>query len=382
MPTKAPGHIAVNTRLLLPNRLEGIGRFAYEILKRVSENHPETRFSFLFDRRWDPQFIFAPNVRGLAIPPQSRHPLLWYASLHGTLPLALNWLKPNVFFSPEFFLPAWRGPMIGTFHDLGYEHFPADVGGLASKYYQHFSPRYARSAAQILTVSEYTKNDIIDTYGIAAERISVVYNASGGKYGPASPEQQERTRQQFTGGKPYFLYVGAIQPRKNLGHLLLAFDAFKQATGADTKLVLAGRAAWESQDTFAVYNALAHKADVVLTGYVPDATLNALYGSALALTYVPRFEGFGMPVLEAMYTDTPVICSDSTSLPEVAGNAALLVPHDQPQAIAAAMQQLWAQPALREALITRGRTRREAFSWDASAQVVWEQLVAASAVHG
>lgn len=378
MPTKAPAHIAVNTRLLLPNRLEGIGRFSYEILKRVTESHPDTRFSFLFDRRWDPQFIFGPNVQGFAIPPQSRHPVLWYASLHGTLPLALRWLRPNVCFSPEFFLPVWGGPSVATFHDLGYEHFPTDIPGLAGRYYQHFSPRYARHATQLITVSEYSKQDLIDTYNINKDKISVIYNASGGNYHPISAEMQAQTRQQFTGGKPYFLYVGAIQPRKNLIALLQAFDQFKQTTGADTRLVLAGRAAWQTDDTFAAYRSMAYRDEVVLTGYVPDETLNALYASALALTYVPRFEGFGMPVLEAMHTDTPVICSDCTSLPEVAGDAALLVPHDQIDAIAAAMGQIWAQPSLREALIARGRIRREAFSWEVSAAQVWQSLVNAA----
>ncbi|MFK7972530.1 MAG: glycosyltransferase, partial [Bacteroidia bacterium] len=151
-------HIAVNTRLLLSGQLEGIGRYAHEVLQRLVLQHPEVRFSFLFDRPFDEQFRYGPNVRCIHIPPPARHPLLWHAWFHAAVPAALAALRPQAVFSPEFYLPAtpWL-PRVAVFHDLAYEHFPDHVAGWPGRYCRRWSPRYAHWAKHILTVSEFTK---------------------------------------------------------------------------------------------------------------------------------------------------------------------------------------------------------------------------------
>lgn len=372
-------HIAVNTRLLLHGRLEGIGRFSYEVLKRITTQHPGIQFSFLFDRPFSDEFIFSENVRGYVIPPPSRHPVLWYAGFHVMYPLMLRRLRPDAVFSPEFYLPQYSAaPGIITIHDLAYEHFPADNPALISRYCRYFSPRYAKQAAHILTVSEYTKQDIVSLYGISPEKISVVYNGASGAFSPTAADLQAATRTAFSDGCPYFHFVGAIHPRKNISNLLRGFDLFCSGLQPTerVKLLLVGRKGWQYDEVLETYQQMRHKDSVVFTGYQPDETLNSLYGSSLALCYVPYFEGFGIPPLEAMHAETAIICANTTSLPEVVGGAAIQVSPQSPAEIAAAMHHIYSDNALRAQLIERGKQQRNLFSWDKTANAVWKVMEA------
>lgn len=368
-------HVAVNTRLLLPGSMEGISRFAYEVLKRITRAHPEVRFSFLFDRPYDPAFVFGENVRPYVVPPPARHPLLWHAWFHAMVPWKLKQLKPQLFFSPELYLTNVRHlPQIPVFHDIAYEHDPHDLSPWAARYLLKYSPRYAHRAARILTVSEYSRQDLIQQYHLPADKVEVVYNGAGSHFQPVSQIQQQRVREKYTGGAPYFLFVGTLQPRKNVASLLQAFDRFRAELDGPVKLVLAGKKGWLNEGMETVYMTMKHKEDVVLTGFVPDEVLPSLYSAALGLCFVPFVEGFGIPVLEAMACDTAVICSHTSALPEVAGNAALLVDPYQVESIAAAMKILASDPAERTALIIKGREQRQRFSWDRTADKVWRVL--------
>jgi glycosyltransferase involved in cell wall biosynthesis len=368
-------HIAVNARLLLPDRVEGIARFAHEVLQRMVRAHPEAQFSFFFDRPWDARFIFGPNVRPYALPPQARHPLLWHAWFHGTLPFMLRRLKPDLFFSPEFYLTNHtRIPQVPVFHDLAYEHYPEDIGKWAAHYCRKYSPIYARRAAQVLTVSQFSRQDLIDRYDLPPGKISVVYNGVSAGFTPLSEAEQAVVRARYTDSAPYFLFVGTLQPRKNLPRLLRAFARFKAAQPSPVKLVLAGRWGWKHEAIRETYEQLDCKEAVVLTGFVPEEELPSLYASALALCYVPYFEGFGIPLLEAMHSETAVISSAVSSMPEVAGEAALLVDPFSEAAIAGAMAQVYRDPGLRKRLIQAGRQQRERFSWDATYEKVWAVL--------
>jgi glycosyltransferase involved in cell wall biosynthesis len=368
-------HIAVNTRLLMKGKLEGIGWFSYEVLRRLVRDMPDVHFSFFFDRPYDPDYLFGPNVTPYVIPPQARHPLLWFLWFHVQLRAKLNKLKPDVFFSPEFYLTAHPTiPQISTIHDLAYEHFPEDLPRFASWYVRRFSPLYARRADHIVTVSEFSRDDIVKLYGIPEEKISVVYNGCNERFRPVGEAEQAATRAKYTEGKPYFHFVGAIHPRKNIESLLLAFDRFKTLQGSDARLLIVGRKGWRYEGALQTFEQMTHKSDVVFTGYISGDALNRIYAASLGLVYVPYLEGFGIPVLEALYAETPVICSNVTSIPEVCGAAALQVDPFDIEAIAKAMQRLYASPALREALIEEGRLQRAKFSWDKSAKQIREIL--------
>lgn len=368
-------HIAVNTRLLLSHRLEGISRFAFEVLRRMVLNNPEIRFSFFFDRAYDPKFVFADNVTPYVVPPQARHPLLWHAWFHAMVPWHLNRLKPDAFFSPEFYLTSARTiPQVPVFHDIAYEHFPEAINRWASRYCRKYSPIYANAAKQILTVSEFGKQDLIKYYGLPEEKIHVVYNGVSEGFGPIPEAQQQQVRNRYTGGAPYFHFVGTLHPRKNIEMLLNAFDQFKRNTSSDIKLLLVGRKGWKYESAFRAYQAMRFKEDVLFTGFVSDQALSEIYAASIALCYVPIFEGFGIPILEAMQSETAVICSNTTAMPEVAGNAAALVSPFEIDEIALAMKRVAFEEIYRNRLIQAGKQQRQKFSWDQTYQRVWQTL--------
>jgi len=376
-------HIAVNTRFLLPGaHLEGIGRFSYETLSRLVAQHPEVTFHFLFDRAFDPRYLFGPNVVPHVLPPPARHPFLFVAWFEGAIALWLARHRPAAFLSLDGFTTlATRVPRVTVMHDLAFEHFPLDVGLLQRKYYHFFMPRFARASAQVVAVSEATKADIVQTYGIRPDKISVAYNAPAELFRPQPADAQRETRRRFSHGQPYFLFVGALQPRKNLGNLLRAFDIFKAQGGPEAsaaQLLIVGRKAWKAGPILEAYQQMRHQNAVYFTGRVADAELADLYAAALATVYVPYFEGFGIPIVEAQASGCPVLTSQVSSMPEVAGEggAELVDPHS-PESIAAGLARLWQNADLRQQRITQGRQNLSRFSWSRSAEVLWDAVGAA-----
>jgi len=368
-------HLVINTRLLLPGRLEGISRFAYEVLHRLVTRHPEVRYTFLFDRPYDPGHLPPGPVEARVVFPPARHPLLWHAWFHGQVTRLLQHLQPDLFFSPEFYLSLHpRVPQVPVFHDLAYEHYPQDLPAWASRYCRTWSPRYARRAAHLLTVSEFSKADIVQRYGIPADRISVVYNGASGAFAPSSPAAQQAVRDRYTDGQPYYHFVGTLQPRKNIVHLLQAFDAFRAQVDRPVRLLLVGRPGWQYQEALRTYENMHFREEVRFTGFVPDEALSAIYGASEGLIYIPFLEGFGIPILEAFHSDIPVVCSATSAMPEVAGPAALQVDPTDVDSITQAWLRLHHEPGLREGLIAAGRRQRQSFSWDQTYEKVWAVL--------
>lgn len=365
--------IAVNTRLLIPGRLDGIGRFADETLRIITTKHPEHEFVFYFDRKPDEQFIYNQNIKPVVLQPPARHPFLFLAWFEASLPLHFMRSKPDVFLSPDGFLSLTTNiKSVGVIHDLNFEHFPEDIPFLVRKYYSNLFPRFARKASRIATVSEYSKSDIANTYHINPKKIDVVYNGAGSIFKPLPLNEKEVTKQKFSQGNEYFFFIGTLHPRKNLVNLFKAFDLFKRNTSGSTKLLLAGARMWWTDEIRLAYEGMEYRDDVIFTGRVTDIELALLMASALALTYVSYFEGFGIPILEAFHCDTPVITSNVTSMPEVAGNAAVLIDPFSITSIADAMQKVASDEGFREKLIVEGRKQREQFSWERTAEKLWE----------
>ncbi len=367
--------IAVNTRLLLHDRLDGIGRFATETLRHITTEHPEHEFLFIFDRQYHPDFIFSGNIKPVVVPPQARHPLLFFTWFELSIPIIIRQHKPDLFFSPDGFLSQrLKVPTVGVIHDLNFEHFPADVPWSVRMYYQNMFPRFARKADRLATVSHYSKQDIVKLYHIPETKIDVVYNGSSLHFKPLSEEDKQLVRKQYAGGNPYFFFVGTLHPRKNLSNLFLSFDKFKTADQKGTKLVIAGAKMWWTNEIRASYDQMKHKEDVIFTGRVSDEDLSKLMASALALTYVSYFEGFGIPILEAFNSGTPVITSNITSMPEVAGDAALYVDPFSVESISGAMHMMSDDASLRNKLIASGNVQKEKFSWKLTADKLWNTI--------
>lgn len=367
--------IAVNTRFLLAGKLEGVGKVTHEWLQRLCRQHPEHEFYFFFDRPYDRQFIYAENVKPLVLLPPARHPFLFYFWFQYRVAAALKKIRPDVFLSFDGMTVLQTAvPRVTLLHDLAFEHYPEHISYFQRRYYQHFTPRFAQVSDKVLTVSEFTRQDILHRYQVPPGKVEVVYNAAGPAFRPISFEYQVRIREKYAAGEAFFLFVGALQPRKNLGSLLRAFDLFKQQTGSEVKLLVVGRKAWKSRTWKQIYKHMKYRLAVVFTGRVSERELVQLYGAAVATVYVPLFEGFGLPIVEAQACGCPVIASRTSALPEVAGDGALLVdPLDMDQ-ISAAMIRVYLELELRQQLSQRGRDNSRRFSWDRSAAQVWRVL--------
>jgi glycosyltransferase involved in cell wall biosynthesis len=376
-------NIAVNTRLLLEDKLEGIGWFTYETMKRITQQHPEHTFHFIFDRPYSEKFIFSKNVNPVVISPQARHPFLYYLYFEYSIPSILKKINADYFISPDGYMSLSTSvPTLDVIHDINFEHRPQDLPWLTRNYYKHYFPKFARKASRIATVSEFSKRDLSKSYGIKQDKIDVVYNGCNTTYVPASEEEQRKTKYRYSNGRPYFLFVGSINPRKNTKNLLIAFDEFKKSYSNDIKLLFVGNVMWDDSDFKDIYHNMKFKHDVHFLGRVSSSELKNVIASSLALTYVPFFEGFGIPILEAMYCDVPVITSNVTSMPEVAGDAGILVNPNHSYDITESMLSIAKDTNLRNKLIEKGRIQREKFTWDKTSEKLWnsfEKMVNASA---
>jgi len=367
--------IAVNTRLLIRNKLEGIGWFTCESLKRITSQHPEHHFYFIFDREYDPVFLFSENITPIIQFPQARHPLLYYTWFEMSLPSLFDKLKPDLFLSPDGFLSLKaKTKSIAVFHDLNFEHYPEDIPFWTRKYYRHFFPKYAAKAVRIVTVSEFSKADIAKQYHVPPDKIDVVFDGASEVYRPLPIEEKAKVRKQYANGHPYFVFIGSLHPRKNLVNLFKAFDLFKKSTPTGTKLLIVGARKWWTRDIDVAFNKMIFSNDVIFTGRLELEELSRVLGGAVALAYISYFEGFGIPIIEAFRCETPVITSNITSMPEVAGDAALLINPFNPESIAEALYKTSQYESLRNDLISRGLRRKDLFSWQKTADLLWESI--------
>jgi glycosyltransferase involved in cell wall biosynthesis len=290
--------------------------------------------------------------------------------------LRLSWEMlsnpPDLLFVPSHVLPlAHPHRSVVTVHDLGYHYYP-EAHTLFQNAYLRWSTRYnARVATRVLADSEATRRDLMNYYGTPEAKIAVVYPGRNEALAPVvDPQTLAGIRGRYGLGDSYFLYVGTLHPRKNLVRLVQAFAALLQSWNSIPKqptdwlqLVLAGQKGWLYEEILAEIRKLGLADRVVLTGYVPDADLPGLLSGALAFVYPSLHEGFGLPVLEAMACDTPVVCSNVSSLPEVAGDAALMVDPFDVESLAEALHQIVLDQGLRHTLVERGRQQVQLFSW-------------------
>ena len=366
--------IGVNTRLLIKGKIDGIAWFSHEILKRMVVAHPEHEFVFFFDRPFSQEFIFAPNVKPVIVRPPARHPFLWFLFFEIGMRRALKRKKIDVFFSPDGWL--CLGSKVETLlvmHDLNFVHYPQFSPFWARWYYRIFFPRFARKAVKIATVSQFSKNDIAQCYNINLDKICVAYNGVAENFHEISEHEKTTVREKITQGFPYFVFVGTASKRKNVARILLAFEAFRKA-GHQAKLVFAGRKKYWDKEMNAVYQNMQFQHDVIFTDYLSAEDLNSILSSAHALLYPSVFEGFGIPIIEAFTCGVPVITSDTSSMPEVGGDAVMLVNPFSVEEITIAMKTVFQDKDLQKQLISKGKERLKLFSWDKSAKDLWCEI--------
>lgn len=371
--------IAVNARTLKALPGDGIGWFTFETIRRMALVHPEHHFIMICDRRHESIPVDLPNIEYVLLSPRNFHPVVWWLWHEKLLPPLLRKLRPDIFVAPDGIIPLKTDvPCLSVIHDLNHVHRPEDIPLIAGSYYRYFFPRIADKAVRIATVSVFSAGDISVTYGIDPEKIDVVNNGVAELFSPPAGDEAGETRREFTGGRPYFLFVGNFSPRKNVETLIDAYNIFRRDSGAGHMLVLTGSSLYLTGAMRKAVSSSPYGDDIIFTGAVCRDVLRRLYGAAEAFTFVPWFEGFGIPVVEAMRCGTPCILSDTSSLPEVSGGAALSAGPAGAEAIASAMALLVSDEALRRRLSHQGYQNSLRYSWDNTAEALWNSIMKAT----
>ncbi len=357
--------IAIDASRTTVARVTGTEHYAIELIRALIRHNSRHDLTLYF-RDSPPPDLFPASPRvTLRVIPQRR---LW---THIRFAAALWRDRPDVSFVPAHALPIlFPGCAAVTVHDLGFRFFPAAHPPFQRWYLDWTTRSSARRAAVVFADSQATADDLARLYRITPDKIRVVYPGVA----PPPTGDVEATRRKYHLPERYFLFIGTLQPRKNIARLVQGYRLWRAAHRPDeTGLVLAGGRGWlyDPDWTDGVDG-------VTLTGYVDEADKGALYAGALALVFPSLYEGFGFPLVEAMLAGTPAVASATSSLPELAGDAALLVDPLDPAAIAAAMGQLSDDEALRRDLIARGQLQARRFTWEAAASAVMDGLEAAA----
>lgn len=346
--------IAIDASRTTVQRVTGTEHYAIELIRALIRlNTPHHLTLYFRDLPAADLFPASPLVQTRVLP-QRR---LW---THTAFAAALWRDRPDVTWVPAHTLPLLMpGKAVVTVHDLGFRYFPAAHPGWPRLYLNLSTAYSVRRARRILADSQATAADVTRFYGTPADKLRVVY--PGVEPPPVGDVQAVRSKYHLP--ERYFLFVGTLQPRKNIARIVQAYARWRLAhPGDDTGLVLAGGQGWLYDPAW-----VSGVEGVVLTGYVDEADKGALYAGALALVFPSLYEGFGFPVIEAMYCGAPVVCSTTSSLPELAAGAALLVDPLDVDAIAAAMGRLSDDALLRDDLRTRGRAQARRFTWEDAA---------------
>lgn len=354
------------------HRRAGLGRYAESLTRALIATDPG-RYALFYNRERGIEPLAGLEhlpTRTVALGYKPWRMLVWLGQLAR---LGFDRLVPNagLFHATEHLLLPLRSiPTVLTVHDLIFRHLPEHHKPLNRWYLNLTLPLYCRRASHIIAVSDCTRRDLAAAYGLPPEKITVIHEAADPRFRPQPPDLVDDVRTRYDLPDRYLLFVSTIEPRKNLIRLLEAFEIV-HAEGLTDGLVIVGKRGWLYGDFFARLEMSPVRDAVLLPGYVPDEDLPAIYTGAQAFVLPSLYEGFGLPALEAMACGAPVACSNVSSLPEVAGNAALFFdPHDV-SATVNVLRRLLGDAELREALRQRGLERAATFSWNRVAAETW-----------
>ncbi len=356
------------------NQQAGIGRYTRSIVSELAELDQENEYFLFYPSRKLNQEVFAPpkapNFQRVEIPVSDQSLTALWFRLGVPLPVDLFTGRVDVCHFPDFTLPPIRsGKTVLTVHDLSFLVHPEYAERGLRQYLERVVPPSVAGASLVLADSESTSNDLMVLLDVPPERVEVLLPGVEPRFAPVVDEAVlERTRRKYHISFPFILTVSTIEPRKNLIGLLKAFSSFKRMSESPHKLVIGGGKGWLYQEVFATAKAIDVADDIVFLGYVADEDLPALYTMSDLFAWLSFYEGFGLPVLEAMACGTPVVGSDRASIPEVIGDAGLLVPPTEIAAIAHAFDSILGDEALAEDLADRGRKQAGHFSWRSSAK--------------
>ena len=360
--------IALNAQLLSSAesyRATGINRVLHHLLAEIPAVPGDEQY-----------LVYAPsndaNRRLLAVPrvkarltrlPVGR-PAVRIAWEQSVLPLELVREGADLLHALGFVSPvAWRGRTVVTVYDLSFLRFPETFNRSNRIYLSQFTPPSLRRADRVITISEETRRDVIELCGVPPERVTAILLAADERFEPAAPDDVTAFRARHDLPDRSVLYQGTLQPRKNVETLVRAYARLRDQGSDDHILVLAGPRGWQYESIFELTRQLGLADSVRFPGFVPDDDLPLWYSSATVFAYPSVYEGFGLPLLEAMACGAPVVSSNASSLPEVVGDAGVLVDPSDVEGLCSALRQLLEDEPRRQALATAGRARAQTFSW-------------------
>jgi glycosyltransferase involved in cell wall biosynthesis len=360
----------------------GIGRYARNLTRALADLDRDNRYTLFVagDRgREEKQRDWPGNFRMRVVPLSDRWTTILWQRLRLPVPIQVVTGPLDLFHSPDFVLPpVGKAKTILTVHDLSFLRVPQFFVPGFCAYLEKAVSRAVRRAGHILADSESTRRDLIDLLAVKPDRVTVVYPGVEGRFEPIrDAEILERVRSRYRLPARFVLGVGTLQPRKNFDGLIKAFgrllgsaSATDAAVSADLHLVIAGSKGWMYDEMLALPRQLGLSDRVRFLGFVEDRDLPALYNLASVLAFPSWYEGFGIPVLEAMACGTPVVAADNSSLPEAAGEACVTVHAGETGALAEALSRVLSDAMLEQRLVAGGRQRAKRFTWPAAAQQV------------
>ena len=373
--------IGIDIRMLARGMKTGVEEYTSNILANMLSLNKNIEYKLFYNGykkiELDCDWLKFPNVelRQYRIPNRFLDTSLYFFNY----PKIDKLLKEvDVFFSPHIFLSSVskKCKSVMTFHDLSFEKYPEFYS--ASKNYWHFSmnpKKQARKADKIIAVSESTKNDLVGLYNINPEKIKVIYSGINSVFSiQYSVSSISKIKKKYNLPEKYILYLGTLEPRKNIVGLIKAFEMFKRrrhsrmSPAEDYKLVIAGSKGWLYRDIFKTVKNSPVKNDIIFTGFIDDEDKSILYSQAELFVYPSFYEGFGFPPLEAMACGTPVITSNFSSLPEAVGDAAIMINPYNLDELYRAMETVLNDDKLKDTLIKKGFKQAKKFSWQKCAR--------------
>lgn len=345
----------------------GIGRYARGLVRALAQLDRENEYLLLVAGRPKEEGTFPPNFKPRYLPLSPHWATILWQRLRIPLPAELFTGPLDLFHSPDYVLPPLRrGKRVLTIHDLSFLRYPEGADPRLRWYLTQAVPRSIGQADLVLADSQNTKSDLIELLGVEAGKVEVLYPGVEERFHPLDEESLTSVKARYGLDFPFILTVGTLEPRKNHVGLLQAYSLLKGRH--PHRLVITGGKGWLYGGIFQEVERLRLEERVLFLGYVPEEDLPALYNLADLFVFPSLYEGFGLPPLEAMACGTPVVASDLSSLPEVVGDGALLVPPQEVEALAAAMEKALSDPSLWEELRRKGLERAKRFTWSEAAK--------------
>ena len=361
--------IAINTRLLIPGKLEGIGSFTLEIFRILALQHPEHEFHLISDRKPQNDWQWSSNVVQHYLLPPARRPFLfdWWFDL--SLPRKLKRIKADVFVSPDGHASRRCPiPQLTVIHDLNFVHYPSFMPPAYANYWNERTIQFVKCSTRIATVSEFSKRDLIQTYSLSENRIDVIGNGVSSDFKVLSDAQKVEVQSRWNNGRKYLLFVGSLHPRKNVHRMVEAFADFMHEF-PEVDLLIAGRMFWSYEEyESAIARIPAHR--VKQLGHVLRQDLPYLVGGSEALLFASIYEGFGIPLLEAEACHVPVIASKHSVSEEITNGSCFLVNPLNVHEIASAMRHILHGD--------RNELQRDTislYSWQNAAERMWQSIL-------